>query len=114
MVAPAERPVFDPRDKNTQGRAIYGPGFGPSVSSRAVGHPHGTDASVTALAEHLFELDAPLVTERVTATMTYQAVTVAGIDLKIEPLLPSIGTVVHGCDLASLPEHPELVVSLPD
>ena len=114
MATATERPVWDPRDKSTQDRAIYGPGFGPSVSSRAVGHPDGTGRALAAevLAEHLFALDAPLITAQVTTTMTYQPVTVAGFELKLEPLLPSIGTVVHGCDLASLPAHPELVVSL--
>ncbi len=34
-------------------------------------------------------------------TIRYKPVTVQGIDLKLEPLQPSIGTVVHGLDLAT-------------
>ncbi len=42
-------------------------------------------------------------------TVYYRPVTVSGIDLKLEPLLPSIGTVIHGIDLATDLEDPEVV-----
>ena len=103
-----ERPVFDPRDTQIQSRASYGPGFGPVASSRAVHHPE-QDPSANSLADFLHAKDSALVTEEVTRTLTYQPVTVAGFDLKLEPLSPSIGTVIHGCDLTAVPDHPELV-----
>ena len=42
-------------------------------------------------------------------TVWYKPVTVCGIDLKLEPLQPSIGTVVHGLDLATDLDNPEVV-----
>ena len=42
-------------------------------------------------------------------TVWYKPVTVAGIELKLEPLQPSIGTVIHGLDLAEDLENPEIV-----
>ena len=45
-------------------------------------------------------------------TVHYKPITVAGIDLKLEPLQPSIGTVVHGLDLAVDLDDPELVAFL--
>lgn len=42
-------------------------------------------------------------------TVWYKPVTVCGIDLKLEPLQPSIGTVVHGMDLATDLDNPEVV-----
>ena len=103
-----ERPVFDPRDVQIQSRASYGPGFGPVATSRAVHHPE-QDPSANSLADFLHAKDSALVTEEVTRTLTYQPVTVAGFDLKLEPLSPSIGTVIHGCDLTAVPNTPELV-----
>ena len=47
-------------------------------------------------------------------TVYYKPVTVCGIELKLEPLQPSIGTVVHGIDLASDLEDPEMVSFLRD
>ena len=45
-------------------------------------------------------------------TIRYKPVTVCGVDLKLEPLQPSIGTVVHGIDLATDLEDPEMVAFL--
>ena len=42
-------------------------------------------------------------------TMHYKPVTVCGVALKLEPLQPSIGTVVHGIDLAKDLAEPEVV-----
>ena len=47
-------------------------------------------------------------------TVHYLPVQVAGIDLKLEPVQPSIGTVVHGIDLAVDIENPEVVAFLRD
>ena len=45
-------------------------------------------------------------------TVYYKPVTVCGIELKLEPVQPSIGTVVHGIDLATDLENPEMVTFL--
>ena len=45
-------------------------------------------------------------------TVHYKPVTVCGIDLKLEPLQPSIGTAVHGIDLATDLDDPEMVAFL--
>jgi len=45
-------------------------------------------------------------------TVHYKPVTVGGIALKLEPLQPSIGTVVHGIDLAADLDDPEMVTFL--
>ncbi len=42
-------------------------------------------------------------------TVRYLPVTVNGLELKLEPLQPSIGTVVHGIDLATDIHDPEVV-----
>ena len=42
-------------------------------------------------------------------TVFYRPVTVCGVDLKLEPIQPSIGTVVHGIDLAKDLDNPEMV-----
>tara|TARA_B100000676_G_scaffold167419_2_gene164488 strand:- start:2126 stop:3166 length:1041 start_codon:yes stop_codon:yes gene_type:complete len=47
-------------------------------------------------------------------TIYYKPVTVCGIDLKLEPVQPSIGTIVHGIDLAKDLEDPEVVSFLRD
>ena len=44
----------------------------------------------------------------------YHPVTVGGVELKLEPLQPSIGTVVHGIDLAKDLADPEMVSFLRD
>ena len=47
-------------------------------------------------------------------TVYYKPVTVCGVDLKLEPLQPSIGTVIHGIDLATDLQDPEMVKFLRD
>lgn len=47
-------------------------------------------------------------------TVYYRPVAVAGVDLKLEPLLPSIGTVIHGIDLARDLDDPEMMNFLRD
>ncbi len=47
-------------------------------------------------------------------TVYYKPLTVCGIDLKLEPVQPSIGTVVHGLDLATDLDNPEMVAFLRD
>lgn len=42
-------------------------------------------------------------------TVFYRPVTVYGVELKLEPIQPVIGTVVHGIDLARDLENPEMV-----
>lgn len=45
-------------------------------------------------------------------TVYYRPVTVCGVDLKLEPIQPSIGTVVHGIDLATNLTSDEMVTFL--
>jgi len=45
-------------------------------------------------------------------TVYYKPVAVCGVELKLEPLQPSIGTVVHGIDLATDLNDPEMVTFL--
>ncbi len=42
-------------------------------------------------------------------TVHYKPVTVCGVELKLEPLQPSIGTAVHGIDLATAINQPDMV-----
>lgn len=48
------------------------------------------------------------------APAVYQPLTVAGIDLKLEPVAPVLGTVVHGLDLERDLDNPEVVKFLRD
>ena len=45
-------------------------------------------------------------------TVHYLPVSVGGVDLKLEPVQPSIGTIIHGIDLATDIENPEIVTFL--
>jgi taurine dioxygenase len=45
-------------------------------------------------------------------TVYYKPVNVCGVDLKLEPVQPSIGTIVHGLDLATDLDDPEMVAFL--
>ena len=45
-------------------------------------------------------------------TVYYKPVTVCGVDLKLEPLQPSIGTAVHGLDIATDLDNPDMVTFL--
>jgi taurine dioxygenase len=47
-------------------------------------------------------------------TVHYKPVNVCGVELKLEPLQPSIGTIVHGIDLATDLDDPEMVKFLRD
>lgn len=60
------------------------------------------------MAERILDEDSDLVAGSF-GTVWYKPVSVCGIDLKLEPLQPSIGTVVHGLDLATDLEDPEVV-----
>ncbi len=60
------------------------------------------------LADSILDEDGDLVAGTF-GTVWYKPVTVCGIDLKLEPLQPSIGTVVHGMDLATDLDNPEVV-----
>ena len=42
-------------------------------------------------------------------TIRYRSITVRGIELKLEPIQPSLGTIVHGIDLATDLDDPEMV-----
>ena len=42
-------------------------------------------------------------------TVIFKSTTVSGVDLKLEPLQPSIGTVVHGIDLAQVIDNPSMI-----
>ena len=48
------------------------------------------------------------------APAAYKPVTVCGIDLKLEPVAPALGTIVHGIDLDRDLENPEMVQFLRD
>ena len=73
---------------------VFGPGFGPVAASRA--STFGTELEAAQLADMIRASDAPLRTEN---NLTSYPVEVDGLVLQLEPLLPSIGTVVHGLDL---------------
>lgn len=45
-------------------------------------------------------------------TIFYKPVTACGVDLKLEPLQPSIGTVVHGINLADAIDSPDMIAFL--
>ena len=75
----------------------------------AARYPKAT--SRTELKNHLLSQDGDLV-EGHFGTVFYKPVTVAGIDLKLEPVQPSIGTIVHGLDLRKDIEDPEVVAFL--
>lgn len=63
------------------------------------------------LVEHILAEDGDLVTGHF-GTVVYKPVTVCGITLKLEPVQPSIGTIVHGLDLATDLDDPEMVAFL--
>ena len=104
MVAAAEEEEepYDPRTAKPNNPKVFGPGFGPVAASRAV-RPLGHSAALDAegLAEAIRATDAALVTE---GGLTFAPATVDGVALRLEPLAPSIGTVVHGADLSRCSE----------
>ncbi|MYD43176.1 MAG: TauD/TfdA family dioxygenase [Gammaproteobacteria bacterium] len=68
--------------------------------------PNTTSRKV--LEQHILDEDEALVAGSF-GTVWYKPVNVKGIDLKLEPLQPSIGTVVHGLDLARDLDDPDVV-----
>ena len=68
--------------------------------------PDGTNRRE--MVEGILAQDEGLVEGRF-GSVYYIPATVCGIDLKLEPLQPSIGTVVHGLDLATDLTDPEMV-----
>jgi hypothetical protein len=109
----AKEKPYDPRDHHGGHDALYGPGAGPTAASRAVtaggGRQTGARVDTEALRDHIRSADER-VTERI-QNLHYFPVSVGGLELKLEPLSPSIGTVVHGIDL-SAPLAPEVVAFL--
>ena len=77
--------------------------LGAVAASRFPDTPSRTD-----LAANIRSEDDQLVAGTL-GTTWYQPKTVCGIDLKLEPLQPSIGTVIHGLDVANDLENPEVV-----
>ena len=69
---------------------------------------HPNISSRKKMAEQIRSEDSVLETGHF-GTIHYKPVTVAGVDLKLEPVQPSIGTIVHGIDLATDLEDPEMV-----
>ena len=100
--AKEEQEPYDPRTAKPNNPKVFGPGFGPVAASRAV-RPLGHSAALDAegLAEAIRATDAALVTE---GGLTFAPATVDGVALRLEPLAPSIGTVVHGADLSRCSE----------
>ena len=82
--------------------------FGAVAQSRAPGL-----SSRQEMQRNIMAQDADLVPGHF-GTVYYKPVTVGNVDLKLEPLQPSIGTVVHGIDLATDLEDPEMVAFLRD
>ena len=98
-----EKPVAVEHPRRTQGNKPpqRSTPFTAVAGSRAPGKTR------TAMAADLRTQD-DLVTASV-GNMHFKPVTVAGVSLKLEPLQPSIGTVVHGIDLAKDLADPEMV-----
>lgn len=75
----------------------------------AVAHArHPGSSSRRELMDHILDQDKDLVVGHF-GTIRYKPVVVAGIDLKLEPLHPSIGTIVHDIDLATDLQTDEMV-----
>ena len=72
----------------------------------AVRHPESSDRED--MMAGIREQDKDLVVGHF-GTIHYKPVTVAAVELKLEPIQPSIGTVVHGIDLAIDLEKPGIV-----
>ena len=77
----------------------------------ATRHPGLDDRST--VADGIRAQDADLV-QGTLAPATYKPMTVCGIDLKLEPVAPALGTVVHGIDLDRDLEASEMVQFLRD
>ena len=67
------------------------------------------ETSRSRMVDEILAQDEELVSGNIASTH-YKPITIAGINLKLEPLQPSIGTIVHGIDLAQdLENNPEMV-----
>lgn len=60
------------------------------------------------MADGIRSLDADLVAGSL-APVVYKPLSICGLDLKLEPLSPALGTIVHGIDLDRDLESPEMV-----
>ena len=100
----ADNPLYARRAERTKANKppSRGTPFGAIAEVRAGGHKDRE-----AMMADIREQD-DLVASRF-GTVYYKPVTVAGIDLKLEPLQPSIGTAIHGLDLATDLEDPAVV-----
>ena len=86
----------------------------PSRSNALGAIAHARSPGVTsrrALADAILNQDKGLVVGHF-GTIRFKPVSVCGIDLKLEPLHPSIGTIVHGIDLATHLTTKEMVTFL--
>ena len=83
------------------------PSRGSPLGAVAASRVSGT-SSRKEMAERILAEDGDLVAGTF-GTVWYKPVTICGIDLKLEPLQPSIGTIVHGLDLATDLDDPEVV-----
>ena len=63
------------------------------------------------VAESILDQDANLVRGSFEPAV-YQPITVCGIDIKLEPVAPALGTIVHGLDLQTDIENPEIITFL--
>ena len=70
------------------------------IGAVAAARVNGSMTSRKEMAASIRAQDDPLVSQTI-GTMWYKPVSIKGIDIKLEPLLPSIGTVIHGIDLAT-------------
>lgn len=77
----------------------------------AVAHTRFPGSSRRQMVEGILAQDRDLVADSF-GTVYYKPATVCGIELKLEPVQPCIGTVVHGIDLATDLDDPEMVAFL--
>ncbi len=88
----------------------------PSRSNALGAVAHARYPEVTSrqeLRDHILSQDNDLVVGHF-GTIRYKPVSVCGLELKLEPLHPSIGTIVHGIDLAKDLQTEEMVGFLRD
>lgn len=100
-----DNPLY--RRRTERARADKPPSRGTPLGAVAASR-HPDIASRQELENRIREEDEALVAGSF-GTVWYKPVTVKGIDLKLEPLQPSIGTVVHGLDLAKDLDDPDVV-----
>lgn len=100
-----DNPLYDKIKERAQ--ADKPPSRRSPLGAVAASRVSGT-ASRKEMADSILAEDGDLVPGNF-GTVWYKPVTVCGIELKLEPLQPSIGTVVHGMDLATDLDNPEVV-----